>query len=180
MKQRFTIILAGLTLACFAGFAGCDDDEDANGTGTGTGAGTGTGTPSGSATGTPSGSATGTPSGSATGTTTGTGSGSADPCTIYDADSCELACCQLWVCIGEEADQCPGLQGISLEDFMEGEQSDGCVAGCVANPALKALIDPDDCATTVATIIAVNSDFEESCAEGGAGGAGGMGGAGGQ
>jgi len=158
MKQRFTIILAGLTLACFAGFAGCDDDETGTGTGTGTGAGTGAGT------------------GTGTGTPTGGDESCAD---MYEADSCELACCQLWTCVMEEPDQCPGLQDTELDEFIDGVDSDGCAAGCEANPALKSLIDPEDCATTVATILSVNSDFEESCADGGGGGAGGMAGGGG-
>jgi len=62
---------------------------------------------------------------------------------------------------------CPGLQGISLDDFMYGGDSGGCLEVCEENPALKALIDPYDCESTVWTLLNVSPDFEESCEGGG-------------
>jgi hypothetical protein len=39
----------------------------------------------------------------------------------------------------------------------------GCVDSCDDNPALKAIVDGDDCDTTVATIKAANTVFACAC-----------------
>lgn len=102
-----------------------------------------------------------------TSTTTGGGMGGSGG----GALTCEEACSALYDC-GAENDNCPGFAALPKMDFV-----DGCIPGCEANPALIAVINPADCAGTVATVKAVNADFATVCD--GAGGGGGAGGAGG-
>ena len=104
------------------------------------------------------------------GTTSGTSTGCADP---VDAE-CVQVCTDFLACVFDQPGQCPGLQDTNDNDFKCGASgTPGCFDNCDANPALKAVIDPTDCATTVGTILTLNPNFAASCAEGGGGGTGG-------
>ncbi|MBW2524916.1 MAG: hypothetical protein JRI23_12100, partial [Deltaproteobacteria bacterium] len=112
-----------------------------------------------------SGTETGT--GSGTASQTGTATGCEDP-----TDSECIALCEgLYTCIQAEPGQCPGLQGYPEEDYLCGStDAGGCFVQCDANPALKAVYDADDCATTIGTLLGLNATFAESCSDGSGGG----------
>lgn len=108
-----------------------------------------------------------------TGGTGGGGGGGGVDCNqvCNDLFDCGLAeCAGGWV----EGDRDLYLNGCPGED--------GCVATCTTLPALAALVDPNDCPTTVSTISGANPTFKDVCDNGftpcGTGG-GGTGGAGG-
>jgi hypothetical protein len=101
------------------------------------------------------------------------------------AMTCDDACAALYVC-GQ--DVCPHWEADDpTEDgWLNGSDGGGapvtgCLDTCGANPTLIAIVNPDNCATTVATLAGLNAAFDASCngaGEGGAGGAtGGSGGA---
>lgn len=126
-----------------------------------------------------------TPPGTTAGTTSGTTStGCPDP---VDPE-CLQVCGDFWGCYHEVFAQCPCMLPESETDWMCGTtESAGCFANCDANPAMKAVIDPNDCCLTIATLVTLNPYMPECCGEdwvdpcggSGAGGTGGAGGAGG-
>ncbi|RLB46628.1 MAG: hypothetical protein DRI90_27165, partial [Deltaproteobacteria bacterium] len=81
---------------------------------------------------------------------------------------CEAACTDLFLCglsvAGPGGMQlCPGFSPEDLELFLFGEGVSGCVYTCEQMPALVALINPNDCATTITTISAANPEFNCVC-----------------
>jgi hypothetical protein len=99
---------------------------------------------------------------SAGGATTTSSAGGGAP------SDCFQACSDLYDC-GLEPDGatqlCPGFTGTATEknSFLFGSGADGCIANCEALPALVALVDPNDCPTTVETISGVNATFDDVC-----------------
>jgi hypothetical protein len=81
---------------------------------------------------------------------------------------CVTACQAAYAC-GLEADAtgqlCPGFgpDRITLDAFLHGQQNDGCLAACEAQPALVGLVDACACATTVGTLEAVSAPFAAAC-----------------
>ncbi len=123
-----------------------------------------------------------TTSSSGTGGTTSTSS------TSSSGVDCDAACNSLFDCALSE---CTDWAESDREDYLNGTTGDGCVAQCGDLPAIAALVNPDDCSATVATIGGANDQFKCLCDNGfgapecsgsgggGAGGNGGMGGGGG-
>ncbi len=154
-------VLGGIALMA------CGDD-------TGVG-GAGGATTSGPTTTTATGTTKATTTGSMTTTQASTTSGMA--CSVVgDASDCAGGCQILWDCGILEcggAQNCVGFMADDEATFI-GDAMSGCIQGCEAQPALLALLDPDDCATTIATIKAASTDFEDACDNGvGTGGGGG-------
>ena len=118
-----------------------------------------TGTPTGTTTGTPTGTTpTGTtPTGTTTTATTTTGTITTTTSTTTTATDCEIACADLFTCTQQD-DLCPGL-GPGDEPWFVPE----CVATCEEMPALVALIDPNDCPSTVQTLAAASYEFAAIC-----------------
>jgi hypothetical protein len=80
---------------------------------------------------------------------------------------CEWACTELFTC-GLEPDPngvplCPGFEPAELELFLYGSEAMACVSQCEQMPALVALIDPDDCPTTITTLKGASADFDCVC-----------------
>jgi len=78
-----------------------------------------------------------------------------------------MVCIDLFEC-GLEGDPngvplCPGFEPGLLEVFLYGSESMACVPTCEAMPALAALVNPDDCPTTVATLKGASPDFDCVC-----------------
>jgi len=148
-------LLAVVTTVSALALVACGDDSRTS-TGTG-GAGTGGAGQGGATT-----SAGGSGQGGAT--TSSQGGGSTGP-------DCAAACGTLYDC-GAQDMNCPGFTGDPAEKtaFV-----DGCIPGCESQPALAAIVDPNDCAGTIMTISGVSTDFAAACTGGisGAGGAGG-------
>lgn len=155
MNQKFFALLAASALAF--SFA-CSDDETTATTSTTSNGGNGTG-------------------GNAAGGN-GTGGEVAAECTFMGearpaSGDCAAACDILFCC--SAGDRCPGLTAADKDAFVE-----GCLDGCDANMALVAVVNGENCDSTVGTIKGVNADFAASCDGTGTGGAGGgTGGAGG-
>ena len=76
--------------------------------------------------------------------------------------SCETLCSQLYDC-GLEDGNCPGFAGTAPEKDVF---IDTCVPTCESNPALAAVIDTDDCASTVQIVSGANADFDTFCQNG--------------
>lgn len=74
-----------------------------------------------------------------------------------DPPECGQACEILWDCTQVD-DYCPGLTPEDKAPFIA-----ECLATCEANPAMLAIIDPNDCQMTVETLEALNPDFAEAC-----------------
>lgn len=138
--------LAGL------GLMACGDDTSGTGGG-GQGGGTG---------------------GSSTTTTTTTSSGGGEGGGTTEL-TCAEACGAVYDCgAANDSALCPNFSadGIDKATFV-GDDQNGCIATCNGSPALKAIVNPDECADTITTLKAVGgAAFVEAC-EGGAGGAGG-------
>jgi hypothetical protein len=102
--------------------------------------------------------------------------------TTTPPSECQVACTDLYNCAVAECvgSDWTGADPTTLDEFLTGTTTDGCIAGCEASPALIAVIDPTNCPVTTGTVSSVNPDFAESCidvtGEGGAP-AGGSGGA---
>jgi hypothetical protein len=86
---------------------------------------------------------------------------------------CRLACSDLYDC-GLEGDVdgtqlCPGFTGSAAQKntFMYGGgPSGGCVAACDADPVIASLVDPDDCAGTIADFKGLEPEFADVCDHG--------------
>ncbi len=72
-------------------------------------------------------------------------------------DPCTNACVDLYQC-GLENDNCPGFAMVTQQEFVA-----GCLVTCEASPALVALVDANDCATTIMTISSLSKDFAAGC-----------------
>jgi hypothetical protein len=96
-----------------------------------------------------------TSSGTSTTTSSGTTSTSAPPLT-----ECEQACTTLFECTQIDG-VCPGIGPGDGPTFIP-----QCALLCEQNPALIALIDPQDCAGTIATLSSLNQQFAALCAGG--------------
>lgn len=158
MKTKLFVAVAVLCAASFG--AGCDDTTNTGGAGGATST---------------SGSTTKATTG-ATMTTTGatmTSSSTGAPlCPVTGTtDTCANACAALYDCGAltcNGTDLCPGFSGMAAEKTaFIGDAMNGCVKTCTAQGALKALIDPTDCASTIKTIKMVSDmDFAPVCENG--------------
>ena len=72
---------------------------------------------------------------------------------------CKSGCETLYGC-GLQNGLCPGFDGSpeQQEGFLQ-----GCVEGCLDQPALLNLINGDDCPGTIATVKGVSVDFQAFC-----------------
>ncbi|MFN3201053.1 MAG: choice-of-anchor X domain-containing protein [Bradymonadia bacterium] len=86
------------------------------------------------------------------------------------SQACIDACTTLADC-SANSDACPGITPETRDGFY-----DACLPTCEANPALRALVNGDDCDGTVNTLRGLNEDFDNGCVDDGMGGAGGGGG----
>jgi len=137
MKTSFLMIPAVIVVS---GMFACGDSGGAGGsTGTTTGTGTTTAT---------------TGSSTTTGASTSTGGSCGVPGDM--TDTCEHACATLYDCGALTCGgmkNCPGFSGMSAEKTaFIGDASGGCVKTCMGNAALKAVVDPTDCKSTVSII----------------------------
>jgi hypothetical protein len=167
MTNRLSIVLAALAAATVFATGACDDSTDEGSGGS-----------------------------TSTSGTTSTGTGGAGGSGI----DCEAVCTELFACALEDnggEPYCPDWTQSQEDQYLNGCMdltecpSPGCIAQCTALPALDALVNPNDCGTTIATLKAANptmktkcengfdSPCPTECATGGAGGAGGAGGSGG-
>jgi hypothetical protein len=80
--------------------------------------------------------------------------------TTTASDQCQTACQELFDCTQVD-NLCPGMQGANGPAFIE-----QCVGQCQQNPALTSVIDPQDCAGTIATLSALNASFDALCHQG--------------
>jgi hypothetical protein len=84
------------------------------------------------------------------------------------AAACGQACSDLYDC-GLEWDDggdqlCPGFSGtVNEKTAFVGDSSGGCIASCEQLPALIGLVDPNDCASTIANISGANATFDQAC-----------------
>ncbi len=127
-----------------------------------------------------SGNTTGsTTSGTTTGSTTTTGSGGAGGSSGAD---CKQVCTDVYNCgLQKDANMmqlCPGFKGgAELDTWLNGKMMDGCIATCMSQPALAAVVDKSNCPKTISTLKSLSSDkFKPTCEMGLSGGAGGAGG----
>ena len=96
-----------------------------------------------------------------------TSTGSGPFCGVNGStDTCQHACeaiyeCGLMSCGGSQV--CPGFTGSPPDKaaFMNGPN--GCVGACNQQPALKSLVDPTDCQSTIDTIESVSDPFKQEC-----------------
>jgi hypothetical protein len=152
LDMNIKLVFCAAVLASF-GLIACGDDT----TGTGGGGQGGNGT------------------GGSTTTTTSTTSGGGEGGGTAEV-TCEDACKAVYACgSADSAALCPGwADGSPTEaEFLSGANNDGCIAGCEATPALKAIVNPANCSGTISTLKSLNAGFKASCEESGAGGAGG-------
>jgi hypothetical protein len=77
--------------------------------------------------------------------------------TTTDVSDCETACTVLWDCMQQD-DLCPGIDPSMGDVFVP-----YCLETCAQTPALIALVNPDDCATTIQTLTGVSPEFDEIC-----------------
>ncbi|MFN3202905.1 MAG: hypothetical protein ACE366_31220 [Bradymonadia bacterium] len=76
------------------------------------------------------------------------------------SDACIEACTVLADC-SANSDACPGITPETRDGFY-----DACLPTCEANPALRALVNGDDCDGTVNTLRGLNEDFDAGCLPG--------------
>jgi hypothetical protein len=160
LDMNIKLVFCAAALASF-GLIACGDDTTGTGGGGQGGGGTG-------------GSST------TTTTTTTSGGGNGGEGGAVAQKTCAEACAEVFDCGSADSFMlCPGWEtggtdGAPLTEaqFLNGSNSDGCIAGCEAQPALIAIVNPANCAGTVGTISNLNPAFKASC-EGGEGGAGG-------
>lgn len=152
--MNIKLVFCAAALASF-GLIACGDDTSGTGGGGQGGGGTGGST-------------------TTTTTTTTTGQGGAGGGTTEL--TCAEACGAVYDCgAANDSALCPNFSadGIDKVTFV-GDDENGCIATCNSTPALKAIINPDNCAGTVGSLKAVSTDFAAACD--GAGGGGGAGG----
>ena len=77
-------------------------------------------------------------------------------------DQCLAACTDLYTCT-QQPGLCPGLEGTTLNDWLYGTTTEGCLDTCADSPALAALVDPTDCPGTVSTLSTLSPNFEAAC-----------------
>jgi hypothetical protein len=102
-------------------------------------------------------------------TTTDAGDGST--CSVTDTtDTCAHICAAIYDCglvtCGTGSQLCPAFDGSTSQrnDFFNGDGASGCVAQC--GPQInqfKALVDPNNCQTTISTVKSFNSQFTTFC-----------------
>jgi hypothetical protein len=116
----------------------------------------------------------GSASSSSASSTTTVGPGPSTATTAAGGNTpCRLACSDLYDC-GLEGDVdgmqlCPGFTGSAAQknSFMfGGGPSGGCVAACDAEPVIASLVDPDDCAGTIADFKGLEPEFADVCDNG--------------
>ncbi|MFN3202792.1 MAG: hypothetical protein ACE366_30650 [Bradymonadia bacterium] len=73
------------------------------------------------------------------------------------SDACIDACTTLADC-SANSDACPGITPDTRDAFY-----DACLPTCEANPALRALVNGEDCDGTVNTLRGLNADFDAGC-----------------
>ena len=81
--------------------------------------------------------------------------------TSTTASECQQACTELFACTQVD-DLCPALDPDSGPAFIA-----QCAVQCEQNPAMLALIDPQDCPGTIATLSSLSSGFDAACHGGG-------------
>ncbi len=82
-----------------------------------------------------------------------------------ETDTCERTCRELYACgSADDGALCPTfIPGqVGETSFLEGENDDGCVAGCRRDPSLVDLVNPADCAATIARLSG-NDEFDAAC-----------------
>lgn len=113
-----------------------------------------------------------TTGGTTVSTTTSTG-GVGGACALQgvpDPVDCFSACSALYDCGVVPCDGgalCKFTGDPADKAAFMGDPGSGCVGGCSQQPALINLVDVSDCATTIATLKGVSSDFAASCDNGG-------------
>lgn len=100
----------------------------------------------------------------------GTGQGATGPAPVSASTGpapsiCSQACNDLFDC-GLQAGNCPGFTEGQRLPFLNGDNGDGCISSCEANPAFPAIVDPTDCPGTIDTFKAVNPTFACICDQG--------------
>jgi hypothetical protein len=105
------------------------------------------------------------PSGSQSGAGGGAaGSGGAAACGAKPT-SCAEACAALWCCAQEKdamgAKLCPGLDRALQQDFLK-----QCVECCAQVMTAIAVVNPDQCESTVSTLKQTSKSFDDSCENG--------------
>lgn len=75
--------------------------------------------------------------------------------------NCQQACsdvfeCGLQLCFGDQL--CPAFFPGNKMQFMM-----GCMPSCQSNMALISIVDPSQCDTTIQTLLALNTNFEQIC-----------------
>ena len=109
--------------------------------------------------------------GGAGGGTGAGGAGGGDACALgvpAPAD-CAMACAALYDCGALVCDGMAPCQfsGDSAEEAVfVGDAMSGCIEACTAQPLLISLVDPSDCASTIATIKSVSMEFTDLCDNG--------------
>ncbi|MBI4705404.1 MAG: hypothetical protein HY744_30235 [Deltaproteobacteria bacterium] len=102
-------------------------------------------------------------SSTSSGTTTSTSASGSGGCDTPPPDDCESACKALFYCTQQD-DLCPGMQGISWESFAYGGgMGGGCLQICQQQKALIAVVDPCDCAGTMATLLGASPQLKQVC-----------------
>lgn len=149
--MNIKLVFCAAALASF-GLIACGDDT----TGTGGGGQGGGGT------------------GGSTTTTTTSGGGNGGDGGGTAALTCAEACSAVYDCgAANDGALCPGFtpDGTDKATFV-GDDQNGCIATCNAQPALLAIVDPDECADTIGSLKAVGgAEFNAAC-DGAAGGGG--------
>ena len=166
--KKLAFVLSGMLAL---GMVACDDDDDGDGTPAGGSGGMtgGTGGMTGGTGGDVGGMGGG--EGGAGGEVGGMGGGEGGAGGMTYSQACIDACTVLADC-SQSSDACPGITEENRDSFYE-----QCLPTCEANPALRALVNGDDCDGTITTLRSLNESFDEGCVDesmGGAGGGGGM------
>jgi hypothetical protein len=93
-------------------------------------------------------------------TTTTTSDTPGTTTTTTTLSECEQACTSLFDCTQIDG-LCPGIGPEAGPTFIA-----ECAVQCEQNPALMALIDPQDCQGTIETLSSLNPQFAQLCAGG--------------
>ena len=102
--------------------------------------------------------------GGAGGTNTGGSGGAGGQDSVAD---CTDACNTVYDC-GVEGDNCPGFSGDPAQKalYVGTVGSGGCIDICLQNLVLLAIVDPNNCQGTIATLSGVSAQFAAVCANG--------------
>lgn len=82
-----------------------------------------------------------------------------------EIDTCEQTCRDLYACgSADDGALCPAFvpDQTSEAAFLDGNDDDGCIAGCRRDPSLVDIVNPTDCAATI-TQLSGNDEFDAVC-----------------